>query len=224
MSSSQVVEVWRIPLWPPPPDLESRYRALTPQEQERADRYHFEHSRQQLVISHFARDRILDRHLGPEPRTFVKAQHGKPYIEGCDLRFNLTHSHQMALLAVGPVELGVDVEYIERKTPYEDLARRFFSAPEADEFMALPESRRKEVFFTIWTRKEAYIKAIGEGLSHPLDAFQVSLDRADPYLVSCPGWELYEVPVEPDYRAALVTRGPVETKFFDFEKEDSTAM
>lgn len=218
----KTVEVWRIPLWPAPPDLEERYQSLTPEERERADRYHFEHSRQQLVISHFARDRILDRHLGPEPRTFVKAKHGKPFIEGSELRFNLSHSHQMALLAVGPLELGVDVEYVERKTPYEDLAQRFFSAPEAAEFMALPQDRRKEVFFTIWTRKEAYIKAIGEGLSHPLDAFQVSLDRHNPYLVNCPGWHLYEVPVAADYLGALVTREAVEVKFFDFEKEDSS--
>ncbi len=206
-----------------PEDLEARYQSLSPPERERADRYHFEHSRQQLVLSHYARDRILDRHLGPGARTFVQAQHGKPYLENCELRFNLTHSHQLALLAVAPTELGVDVEYIERKTPYEDLAKRFFSKPEAEQFMALPQERRKDVFFTIWTRKEAYIKAIGEGLSHPLDAFQVSLERDNPYLINCDGWHLYEVPVAGQYRAALVTRQEVEVKFFDFEKEDSGA-
>jgi 4'-phosphopantetheinyl transferase len=123
--------------------------------------------------------------VGPDQLRFRYESHGKPYLSMefnyCGLRFNLAHSNELAVYAfTRGRELGIDVEYIHALPDAEQIAARFFSAQENVALRMLPESQRLEAFFNCWTRKEAYIKAIGDGLSHPLDQFQVSLSPGEP--------------------------------------------
>lgn len=207
--------MWRIWLRPDS-DLEERYACLSDEDRARADRFLFDKDRHQLILSHFAQQSILDHYLGTGNWQLERADHGKPRLVGGELEFNLSHAHQLALMAVGTTQLGVDVEYTERAVEYLSLARRFFAADEVAVFEGLTPEQQSQEFFTIWTRKEAYIKAIGDGLSHPLDAFSVNLDRQAPAFHNCPGWSLYELDVPRDYRAALATKGPVLVQMRDF--------
>ncbi len=104
-----------------------------------------------------------------------KAAHGKPFLADGSCHFNLTHSENLAALAVSPFELGLDVEDRTRRVEYLALGRRFFAAPETAELERADDPRR--FFFEVWTAKEAYIKALGDGLSHPLDQFLTYYDQ-----------------------------------------------
>jgi 4'-phosphopantetheinyl transferase len=125
---------------------------------------------------------LLGRYLGVEPGK-VRLQfgaHGKPGLApGCggkDLRFNVTHSQDLALYAFARGrELGIDLEQIRPLPDADQIASGFFSARESAAYKALPVDQRREAFFRCWTRKEAYIKALGGGLALPLDEFDVSL-------------------------------------------------
>ena len=138
------------------------------------------------------------------------------------LRFNLSHSNEVALLAVTlEAELGVDVEHMRADFASEDIARRFFSRAEVEAFNALPKEEQVAAFFRCWTRKEAYIKAIGKGLSQALDAFDVTLapgaaaelTRAEDDDVS--RWLLRDIHVGEGYAGALIVERPVaEVRFF----------
>jgi 4'-phosphopantetheinyl transferase len=132
------------------------------------------------------------------------------------LRFNLSHSHSLALYAITHQrELGVDLEFIRPEVVEEPIAERFFSAAEVAALRALPASIQPEAFFNCWTRKEAYIKARGEGLTIPLDAFEVSLAPEEPAaLLSVNGdpaeaarWSLQALAPGPGYVAAVAVEG-----------------
>ncbi len=127
---------------------------------------------------------LLAPHLGVRPADVVFCENafGKPAIDGgSPIRFNLSTSEDMAVLALsdGGVELGVDIEWV-RPLENDDLARRYFSRAEQVALAKLPEEDRLRGFFRCWTLKEAVVKAIGEGLSIPLDQFDVSVDGRDP--------------------------------------------
>jgi 4'-phosphopantetheinyl transferase len=124
---------------------------------------------------------ILARYMDEDPRQlrFWYGAHGKPVLGGASgaamLGFNLSHSCDLALYAVAKDrEVGVDLERIRRDFPCEEMADRFFSKRERDMLRTLPKPARTEAFFNYWTRKEAYVKARGGGLSLPLDDFSVS--------------------------------------------------
>jgi 4'-phosphopantetheinyl transferase len=144
------------------------------------------------------------------------------------LRFNLSHSHEVALLAVTlDAELGVDVEHIRADFASEDVARRFFSRAEVEVFNALPKEEQVAAFFRCWTRKEAYIKAIGKGLSQALDAFDVTLApgmqaallRAEED--DAERWLMRDVDVGEGYAGALAVERPVaEVRFFRQDLQD----
>lgn len=148
---------------------------------------------------------VLSGFLGREPE-LLREPDGKPYLKERELAFNLSHSGGLAVLAVGAAELGVDVEWMGRDVEFLTLARRFFARPEWEWLERQPDPR--EPFFRIWTRKEAYIKALGTGLRHPLDRFCV-LDGLTDLEGRALEWRLQdlELPI-PDYRSALVTAGP----------------
>jgi 4'-phosphopantetheinyl transferase len=146
--------------------------------------------------------------------------HGKPYLAAKfnpgDLRFNLAHSNELAVYAFAlGREIGIDVEHVHALPDAEQIAARFFSAQENVVLRMLPEGQRLEAFFNCWTRKEAYIKAIGEGLSHPLDQFQVSLSPEEPTrLLNVEGspeevtrWSIAPWVPAAGYVAALVVEG-----------------
>lgn len=158
--------------------------------------------------------------MEPGRLNFCYGSHGKPALaEGSGedaLRFNVSHSHGLALFALTrDREVGVDLEYVRSDLELEEIAARFFSPQEAATLRSLPAEMRTEAFFAGWTRKEAYIKARGEGLSLALDGFSVSLVPGEPAMLlntrgdpsEAARWTLRELKSGPGYAAALAAKG-----------------
>jgi 4'-phosphopantetheinyl transferase len=181
------VHVWRARLDAGLSDIGYFASTLAEDETERAARFHFDKHRHDYIIARGILRRLLGRYLevGPDQLRFCYGEYGKPALaEGCGgdwLRFNLSHSHNLALYAVARNrEVGLDVEWVKKDFANEQIAERFFSEVETRALRALPRGLQDEAFFNCWTRKEAYIKARGEGLSMPLHTFDVSLIPGDP--------------------------------------------
>jgi len=153
-------------------------------ERARAARFHFERHRRRFIVGRAVLRHLLAGALGSEPSMvrFSYGEHGKPALAGARaLPFNLSNSSELAMIALGgDTPLGVDVERLRAMDDAEAIARRFFSATEVEAFKRLPAEDREAGFFRCWTRKEAYIKAIGDGLTMPLDRFDVAFGRSDP--------------------------------------------
>ena len=139
---------------------------LDAEERERAARFRFERDRASFIASHSALRRILSRYVGCPPAAlrFARAELGKPSIDG-PVRFSMAHSGGLALYAIAHREVGVDVEQIRLEMDVKGIAERFLPAVEALELASLEPGARQRAFFRLWTRREAYLKARGIGLS-----------------------------------------------------------
>jgi 4'-phosphopantetheinyl transferase len=202
---SGAVHVWRIQLDQPPEVVENFWRTLDEAERTRAGRFHFAKHRQNFVVGRGVLRLLLGRYLeiGPEQVRFEYGAQGKPALSAGSLRFNASHSGEMALYAfVNDCDVGIDVEFIKGDFETEAIAERFFSTSEIEALRVLPVTEKPAGFFRCWTRKEAYIKAIGSGLSHPLDQFDVT--------VEIPGWSIIDLDVRSGYAAALALNGPLK--------------
>ena len=216
------VQVWRLDLGIEP-TIEARLRALlTDDERSRADRFYFPHLRTHFTAARAALRILLGTHTGqaPESIRFAYAQHGKPYLPETELEFNLSHSGGIGLIAlVRSRRVGVDVEQIRDLPDGEAVARRYFAPAEVEEFLACNSNERMAAFFNGWTRKEAFIKAIGDGLTCPLDSFRVSLRPGKPARLleiytdpdSVANWQLADLAPGPGYAGALMVEGPVHS-------------
>jgi 4'-phosphopantetheinyl transferase len=186
--TAEDVHVWRIALEVGDTLLSRLREMLADDERRRAERFHFDKDRRHFIAGRGSLRVLLARYLTrrPEEVRFTYTNYGKPMLADesniGDVRFNLTHSHGLALLAVTRGrDLGVDVERLrDMERDGEPLAERFFSPREAAALRSLPPELRREAFFHCWTRKEAYIKANGKGLALPLDQFDVSLHPGEP--------------------------------------------
>jgi len=153
----------------------------------------------------------LARELGVAPQMVRIAadEHGKPFLrDDSDLAFNLSHSKGLALLAtMRGGAIGCDIEWRNPELACSHVARRLFAPQEYETLTALPAEQWIAGFYNCWTRKEAYVKALGLGLSHPLDAFTVSVAPGEParFTSDEPGWTLASFEPAPGYQAALVT-------------------
>src|SRR5271163_3956007 len=181
------IHVWSASLVTDEVTLRSLEATLVDEERERARRFIFERDRDRYVAARGILRDLLGQYLRCAPRSieFAYGPYGKPAITGAASRsgicFNLSHSHGLAVVAIGrEQEVGIDVELIRPEFAAEGIARRYFSAKEIDELSGLPAQMRTEGFFLCWTRKEAYIKAKGDGLQIPLDSFDVSLSPGSP--------------------------------------------
>ncbi len=216
------VHVWRAHLDLAPAQVRELLRTLTPDERARARRFRFRRDRDRFIVARGVLRAILGRYLGVDPGRlrFRYSPYGKPALadefEDEGIRFNLAHSQGIALYAVSRGrDVGVDVEYVRADLADERIAERFFSPREVAMLRAVPAEQRREAFFHCWTRKEAYVKARGEGLSLPLDQFDVSLAPGEPAaLLSTPGdppevtrWSLRALDPGPGYIAALAVEG-----------------
>jgi 4'-phosphopantetheinyl transferase len=216
------VQLWRADLDPIGAD-DSRWQTLlSADEQARASCFRFSRDRQRFVAARALLRIILAGYLATDPKkiSFSYSKREKPALSpahgDADIRFNLSHSGGNALFAfTRQREIGVDVEQVRRESDLEAIARRFFSVNEQMQLTALAPEERIEAFFRCWTRKEAYIKAIGDGLALPLSQFDVSLaaSKGSALLATRPDasevrlWHLREVPGGPDFIAALCVRG-----------------
>lgn len=175
------VHLWRIRL-DQPEDVHRRLHAwLDDKERTKASSFRFEDRQRVACVSRGALREILATYLNepPEALQFSVNVHGKPFLAGrhAGLRFNLSHSRGWALVGVTlESEIGVDIEAISAERRTAELAGRYFSPAEQAEYRGLPAEVRLLAFYCGWTRKEAYIKARGRGLSLPLDSFDVTLD------------------------------------------------
>jgi 4'-phosphopantetheinyl transferase len=193
-------------------------RTLSADELERAGRFRFERDRRRFVVARGMMRDLLGRYAQVAPAT-VKlsySEFGKPALAGpTALRFNLSHSGEMAVLAIARGrEVGVDVEEFAPARADTSVAANFFSCDELRRLNALPREQRPQGFFNCWTRKEAYIKARGQGLSIALDSFDVTLRPGEPAAilreteaveVGC--WRLCALELGGGYVGALAAAG-----------------
>jgi 4'-phosphopantetheinyl transferase len=167
-----------------PAEVARLHSLLSNEEQARAARFLSPLHRDRFAVAHGRLREILGARLGVPPETlaFEVAEHGKPHLAGAQVRsglqFNLSHSGGQALVGwADDRQLGVDIELWRPLGDEAALVRRFFSPAENAAYAALPASGRTQGFFECWTRKEAYIKAVGRGLGLPLDSFDVSFGQ-----------------------------------------------
>ena len=232
------VHVWMASLDRNPSELGSLRQTLAPDEQKRADRFRFEQHRDRFIVGRGVLRTILGRYLNQHPNQlrFQYTSYGKPTLAtergqntpvSCILSFNLSHSHDLALYAVAQGrEIGIDLEFIRTNINLLGIAKRFFSAQEYSQLQALPQSCQLQTFFDCWTRKEAFIKAKGEGFSLPLDQFDVSIAPGKPAALlrtkwnpdEAALWSLKSLRPAPGYAAALAVEGEhwhLQTWIFD---------
>ncbi len=217
------VHVWRAVLPAHQQRLPEFHATLDAEERDRAARFVFERDRQRYIISHGILRDILARYSGGAAQAlrFAKNSYGKPQLlsapGAAELQFNLSHSRELALYAVGLKHaVGVDVEEIRAEFAGLELARHTFAAAEIAALTAVPASQQTQAFFNCWTRKEAYIKAVGQGLGIDLTSFVVSLSPAEPARLcsinqdgaAAAGWTMHALEVQPGYAAAVVVAAP----------------
>jgi 4'-phosphopantetheinyl transferase len=195
---------------------------LSHDELERAGRFKFDRDNRRFVVSRGLLRDVLSRYAGIDPALlrFTYGPKGKPGLEttppNTGLHFNLSHAHELMMIAISvDTPLGIDVEYVRELPDLDDIARGFFSASEYSDLRRTPRTQRTEAFFNCWTRKEAYVKAIGDGLSAPLDRFDVTLTPGEPARIrgfagdpaNATRWSLYHLEPEPGYVGALAVKG-----------------
>jgi 4'-phosphopantetheinyl transferase len=220
--ATRSVDVWQIDLAEPTSGIQHCRRLLSRDEVERADRFYFEKHRRRFTVARAAMRQTLAGYTNnaPQELVFSYGANGKPELsapaEKSGVRFNLAHSSELALLAVTKGQsVGADLELVNLEFASQEIAERFFAAGEVNTLRTLSHSERGEAFFSCWTRKEAYIKALGEGLSIPLDSFEVAfgpgvvpaLLRVDDHPREVSRWSMYDIQTEERYQAALVVEG-----------------
>ncbi len=230
------IHIWQISLIQPEYQIQSFSKLLSKGEADRAARFRFEHHRRRYVVSHGALRLILTRYLGipPSKIKFEASAQGKPHLIGesayAELKFNLAHSHELAIVAITRgYEIGVDIEYIRPNPDMDGIATRFFSPSEYAAYAELPQEHKTIGFFNCWTRKEAFIKALGEGLSHPLDQFDVTLKPQTPAQLLRVGndpheaslWTLESFTPNRDYVGAFAIRTRNNSfQYYQFDSEN----
>jgi 4'-phosphopantetheinyl transferase len=210
------VHVYSGPLNPQSPQVDTLQRLLSDDERQRAARFHFEKNRNEYILARGSLRRFLSAYLkiSPEEIHFAYTSHNKPFLADVSPRINFNISHTDGLAAFAFTmghAIGVDVEAVRANIKTGEIAERFFSIAERQALRDYAPAERDAAFYRCWTRKEAYIKARGEGLSHPLAQFDVALEpnpervllatRPDP--AECDRWVLRPFTVPQGYAAAI---------------------
>lgn len=221
------VHIWRATWEALRPRRELFEPLLSPHERSRAERYITEELTESSVLTHGWVREVLARYLEREPTQleFHYGEHDKPALATGELHFNVSHTADTVVVAVTTLaEFGIDIEHERVDRDLAQLARRYFAPREVERFDALPIEEQPAAFYRAWTRKEAYLKAKGGGLTLPLDRFVVTLDPDEPpHLVHTdldppdhPGWHLLSFRASPDIAGALILPREVPMlRFFD---------
>jgi len=198
-------------VWCGPDEAASPGALLDAAERAQAARFVYGDDRRRFVRTHGWVRRVLGayRTVPPAMLRFTRGPFGKPALDG--ISFNLSHAGEVALLAVAAeaVAVGIDVERVRPLADIADMVRQCFAPEEAAVWRALPPAEKMLGFFRLWTFKEAFVKATGEGLSRRLDSFAVSLGSPPALLrPHVAGWSLHDVPAPPGHVAALACSTP----------------
>jgi 4'-phosphopantetheinyl transferase len=217
--SPEDVHIWRAELDQSEECLAQLAATLSADEKTRAERFHFDVHRQHFIVARGILRNILGRYLGKEAGEleFCYRDRGKPTLANSNssVCFNLSHSEGLALYAIAcGREIGIDLEFIRPLSDTEQLAKRFFSPREYAVIESLPPEQKQQAFFHLWTCKEAYLKATGEGIAG-LRQVEVSLTpETPPQLLSLPGnqplypnWSLKQLTSASNYASAIVVAG-----------------
>ena len=207
------IHIWVVELDDPGFEPTHWHDRLSPEEQARAARFKFKRDQDRYIVAHAALRAILARYTSEEPAKlkFVDGPSGKPKLAppwtATGLEFNLSHSHERALVAVNRgAEVGVDIEFVRADFEVHEIARHFFTKREAATLRKLPEDLQRQAFYKCWTSKEAFLKAKGTGLSGKLDEVEITLAGELQVQIHAhvAGWLL--VPLNPgdEYESALV--------------------
>lgn len=214
------VHLWSINLNKIEETPEQLIATLSADELERAERYRFSKDRNTYITARAKLRRLIARYLKTDASSvhFLYNDQGKPYIDSdFPLQFNVSHSQDMILIGFTLEHLiGVDIEHDKRSIEIPQIARSFFSKSETWKLLALPEQQQQQAFYNCWTKKEAFIKAKGGGLSIPLDKFEVSLLPEEPARLKAIDWDQQDVAswnlmsfkIGEDYTGASIVHHP----------------
>ncbi|HFC13027.1 MAG TPA: 4'-phosphopantetheinyl transferase superfamily protein [Anaerolineae bacterium] len=225
--SAEQIHVWSADLRATEAQVARLRQLLSADERARADRYRFPRHKRRYTVARGVLRQLLGQYLGVAPVDIVfhTTKYGKPYVKaqvsGQVLQFNVSHSYELALFALNlGRRIGIDVEHRRRVIDLESVANHFFSAAEIETLLAAPTHAKQQLFLNCWTRKEAYIKGLGEGLSHPLDTFEVSMkvgapvcllaDYTDP--TAPQRWQFYLLTPNMEYVAALAVEAKADER------------
>lgn len=223
-AESGYVDVWRVPVDVKEGALQSLAGHLDETERQRADRFRIEAKRTEFIVTRGCLRQVLSRLISSDLKTevtpcdieFDYLPHGKPVLASkwkvSEIQFNATHSHGLALIAATrSARIGVDVERVRDNRDVQSLASRWFSPNEVEELRSLPTDQQSLAFFLGWTRKEAFVKAVGDGITYGLDQFDVSLSPDQPSVMKRIGddrldptsWTLFNMKPAASHAAAI---------------------
>ncbi|CAL7959234.1 4'-phosphopantetheinyl transferase [Gammaproteobacteria bacterium] len=174
------VHVWRASLKQDKKELVELLNLLSTQEKTRSSKFIAEHARNNFIVARGILRWLLAKYLliKPQDPVFQQNQYGKLYLDSSTLQFNISHSHDFALFAFTlDHPIGVDIELIRNDFDFAPIAQRFFSKKEDTDLLAMPPAEQLYAFFNCWSRKEAFIKAIGKGIFFALDKFSVEVSN-----------------------------------------------
>lgn len=213
------IHVWRLSIPNLLPQLNQYWQLLNSSEQRQAKKFIHTKHQNRFIIIHGILRKILANYLKIEPITinFTNNEFGKPSLSSHEtLNFNISHSNDVALLAFTKNHpIGIDVEFNRQNVEIAEIATRFFTPEEANTINNLPVELQLEHFFTYWTCKEAFIKAIGKGLSYALNKFKVDIKNFkiytdDPEYKNI-NWSVLKLDTFPQYSAAVATSYDINT-------------
>lgn len=215
---AEEIHLWQFSLQTSQAQIDSLRSLLSPEEISRANRLIRPEDGLRFIVGRAQLRQLLGSYLATTAQSVELSSlpHGKPVLAEPRLSFNLSHSGDLALLAIARcAPLGVDLERLRPELDWLPLARRYFSASEQQALQALAPNQQRNGFFTIWTRKEAWLKAIGRGFHLPFDTFDVSVPPAPAALIRHQGhpaapldWHLEDIPIAANYRATLAYPAP----------------
>ncbi len=210
--TSTQVHLYFFSLALPEPAKAQALALLSPAEQARAAQFRFPHHRDSFIAAHAKLRNVLATYQGSDPAALVfeTGVHGKPALLASEFTFNLAHSHDFGLIAVGKkLALGVDIEKYQDKAKL-DVAERFFSVDEVRYLHSLSEAEQKQAFYHVWAKKESVVKAIGTGIQQSLTSFTVPLSTLPgDVIIENQTWRVRTLNISPDFAAALATHPSV---------------